>query len=430
MPLPFSDVPAFRRDPLALLLHRAASSDSSFVPLYLGLRPLWLATDPKVARAVLKWPTAEIDKGSLVQTIRPLVGKSLLTNTGANHSNVKEAVHRHVHRNSVVANLDRMIGIINQFVARSVIDRSLDTDKDLPLLAFQLACVVVFGHEATSAADRTLLVEAVRTVEAAVADSMFRLPFVPRWPGQMRRETQKLDDARETIEFVIRRVRASEHKSDVIKGLEAAGLDDEALAAEVLGLLIAGHHTTGATMGWLIHHLADDPALAEMIAIEADEVLGSLEENDDARLKQAQLSHAFVSEILRLYPAGWWTSREVFKPLEIAGKKFAVGDTIMVAPWQLHRDGRLWFQPKELRLDRSYNDAAYLPFGVGTRACIGMSIAWFELQLFVLQVSSALRFKRLTAGAPQPKPSITLLFPSGRYEVATRGPAEHGRSAA
>jgi len=430
MPLPFSDVPAFRRDPLALLLDRAASNESAFAPLYLGLRPLWLVTDPKVARAVLKWPSAAIDKGSLVQTIAPLVGKSLLTNKGLEHSSVKEAVHRHVHRNSVVANLDRMIAIINQFVTRMLVDGRLDTDKDLPLLAFQLACVIVFGHDATSAADRTLLVNAVRTVEAAVAASMFRLPFLPRWPGELRRETQLLEEARETIKFVIRRVRASEHKSDVVRGLEAAGLDDEALAAEVLGLLIAGHHTTGATMGWLIHHLAEDPELAEMIAIEADEVLGGLEENDDARLKQAQLSHTFVSEILRLYPAGWWTSREMFKPVEIDGKKFTVGDTLMIAPWQLHRDARLWFQPHEMRLDRSYTEPAYVPFGVGARACIGMSIAWFELQLFVLQVSSALRFKRLTAGAPQPKPSITLLFPPSRYEVTMRDSALHGQDAA
>lgn len=420
MPLPFSDAPAFRRDPLALLLERAASTAKPFAPLHLGFKPIWLVTEPELARAALKWPAAQIDKGRLVQTIVPLVGDSLLTNKGAAHDRVKEAVHRHVHRNGVVANLDRMIAIINQFVTRMLIDGRLDTDQDLPRLAFQLACVVVFGHDATSAADRTLLVEAVRAVEAAVAERMFRPPFLPRWPGDMRRETEQLHAARQTIELVLRRVRASPQKSGVIRGLEAAGLDDEALAAEVLGLLIAGHHTSGATMGWLVHHLAEDPELAEMIAIEADETLDSLEGNDDARLKQATLSHAFVSEILRLYPAGWWTSREVFAPVELGGKDFAVGDMLMIAPWQMHRDERLWFRPGELRLDRAFTEPAYMPFGVGPRACIGMSIAWFELQLFVLQVASALRFSRVTAGAPKPKPSITLLFPPSRYAVFAR----------
>lgn len=420
MQLPFSDVIAFRRDPLKLVLDRAASAAPGFVPLHLGLRPIWLATDPKVARSVLKWPTDEIDKGRLVQTLQPLVGKSMITNVGASHAVVKNAVHRHVHRNAVVMNLDRMIAIINQFIARQLLRGTIHTTEELPGLAFQLACVIVFGQDATTAADRTLMVGAVRTMEASVSATMFRLPFMPRWPGELRRETQHLDHARLAIATVVKRVRASEGKSAVIRALEEAGMTDEEIADECVGMLIAGHHTTGATMGWLIHHMAEDPEIAEMIALEADEVLSTLERNDATRLKNAPLSDAFVREILRLYPAGWWTSREVYKPVEVEGRRFQTGDMLMVAPWQMHRDPRLWFRPETLRLDRNFSEDAYMPFGTGPRACIGMSIAWFELQLFILQVASALRFSRLSAGTPLPQPSITVLFPASVYKVDIR----------
>lgn len=430
MPMPFSDLPAFRRDPLKLLLDRAASAKPGFVPIHLGLRPIWLATDPEIARLVLKWSTDDIDKGRLVQTLQPLVGNSLLTNIRGDHAKAKHAMHRHVHRNSVTANLDRMIAIIDQFISRVLMQGRINTDAELASLAFQLACIVVFGQDTISAADRTLLVQAVRTVEAAVASSVFRLPFLPRWPKEMRREVERLEHAAKVIALVVGRARANENRSGVIRGLEDSGLDDQSIISEILGLLIAGHHTTGATMGWIIHHMAEDPEIAEMIALEADEILPALERNDATSLKDAPLSHAFISEILRLYPAGWWTSREIYRPVEIGNKRFGVGEMIMVAPWQLHRDARFWSMPDTLLLDRSFKEEAYMPFGIGPRACIGMSIAWFELQLMSLQLASALRFKRISAGTPKPRPSITLLFPGSDYEVAIRDSVLKSRSAA
>jgi cytochrome P450 len=423
MAMPFSDVSAFRRNPLDLLLNRAGDSSLGFVPLHLGLRPMWLVTDPKLARSVLKWPTTQIDKGRLVQTITPLVGKSLLTNVGEAHAKSKSAMHRHVHRSGVISNIDRMVAIINQFVARVTVSGSVETARELPELAFQLACVVVFGHDAITAADRTLLVQAVRTVEAEVADSIFRLPFMPRLPWEARKHADRLSYARFVIVQVVKRVRSSEKRSGVIRGLEEAGLNDEDISAEVLGLLIAGHHTTGATMGWLLHHLAVDPEIAEMIGIEADQAMQKLEENDVTALKQAPLSEAYISEILRLYPAGWWTSREVFEPIEINGQKFRVGDMFMVSPWQMHRDHRLWAQPSEFKLDREFSGEAYMPFGIGPRACIGMSIAWFELQLFTLLVAGSLRFRGTLEASPAPVPSITLLYPGDVFEVKPRMPS-------
>ena len=222
MAMPFSDVSAFRRNPLDLLLNRAGDSSLGFVPLHLGLRPMWLVTDPKLARSVLKWPTTQIDKGRLVQTITPLVGKSLLTNVGEAHAKSKSAMHRHVHRSGVISNIDRMVAIINQFVARVTVSGSVETARELPELAFQLACVVVFGHDAITAADRTLLVQAVRTVEAEVADSIFRLPFMPRLPWEARKHADRLSYARFVIVQVVKRVRSSEKRSGVIRGLEEA----------------------------------------------------------------------------------------------------------------------------------------------------------------------------------------------------------------
>lgn len=419
MRLPFSDVPAFRRDPLKLLLDRAASAPPGFVPLYLAPRPIWLATDPAIARQVLKWAPEEVDKGRLVQTLKPIMGNSLLTNVGAAHDRTKSAVHRHVQRSAAAKYLDRMVAVVNGYASRFAVDRELDTAAQTAPLALELGCIALFGHEVITAADRLALIKAVQIVETELAAEMFRV--LPRMPWTARERTRRLEHARRIVSLVVSRARAGKERSDIIAALEDAGLSEDEIGAEILGLLIAGHHTTGATIAWLLYHLAIDPMIADMIALEADTVLSTIEKGDAAALRHAPLSMAYVREILRIYPPGWWTSREVFKPTTIGPRSFREGDMIMVSPWQLHRDPRFWDEPGTLKLDRSSTEEAYMPFGVGPRSCIGQSIAWFELQLVTLQLASAFRFSLADGQEPaKPRPSVTLLAPPIRLIATPR----------
>lgn len=418
MPLPFSDVRAFRRDPLSLVLSRAQTERPGLVPLHLGPRPIWLATDPRLARDILKWPPPAVDKGSLVQTLQPLMGRSLLTNIGEAHQRTKTAVHRHVQRNAAVRYLDQMIAVVNAFASKLAIEPVFNTAVECPPLALHLGCTALFGHEVISAADRLALIKAVQIVEAELAADMFR--FLPRSPWKARDRSRRLAHAREIVALVVSRARTGGQRPEVIGSLENAGLSDADINAEILGLLIAGHHTTGSTLAWILYHLALDPQIGEMIALEADATLPYLERNDATVLKRAPISGALVEEVLRLYPAGWWTSREVYEATRIGGQWFDKGTMFMISPWQLHRDPRFWDQPDVLKLERDRTGAAYMPFGIGPRSCIGQSIALFELQLVTLQLASAFTVILESDADVRPIPSVTMLAPPMRLRVAAR----------
>ena len=411
MTLPFSDIPAFRRDPLALLEDRAFSNDPGFVDLHLGVRPIVMVTDPAVAKTIMKWDTDEIDKGSLVQKIRPLIGDSLLVNIGAAHQRSKSAIHRHLQRNAVAGYLAPMMSIITQFATRLARDPDFVTTSETPLLSLRLGCAAFFGTNILSNADQLALVSAVQSVEAEIAAEMFSPLAGAPWRTKARK--RRIERAKEIVLHVLNEVRKRGELSPLLVSMEEAGLSEEEIVAEFLGLFIAGHHSTGATIGWMLYHLACDPSIGEMIALEADETLFSLENGDIGALKNAPLSASFANEVMRLYPGGWWTSREVMKEVEIEGRSFKRGRIFMISPWILHRDERYWNEPSELKLDRSYASPSYMPFGTGPRACIGMNVAAIELQLFALQIASAFRF-RLT-GAPKgtaPVPSVALLAPA------------------
>ncbi|MCP4308576.1 MAG: cytochrome P450, partial [bacterium] len=147
----------------------------------------------------------------------------------------------------------------------------------------------------------------------------------PSPPWRARERETRLAHARSIVDEVVSRARRSKIRSPIMLSLESADLTDEQISAEILGLLIAGHHTTGATISWIAQHLALDPTISDMIALEADAMLDALEAGDAGALRRAPLSLAFVREILRLYPAGWWTSREVMGKVTIGGKTFRAG---------------------------------------------------------------------------------------------------------
>ncbi len=117
-------------------------------------------------------------------------------------------------------------------------------------------------------------------------------------------------------------------------------------------------------------------------------------------------------ELLRLYPPFYWFSREVRTAQELGGLRLNPGTSLIISPWQLQRDARSWSDPASFRLDRSYNTPAFMPFGLGPRACVGIGLGLLELQLLALEIAAACTIEILSeVPAAEPTPQVTLLPP-------------------
>ncbi len=415
----FSDLNAFRRDPLTLLVERGNSASGSLVRLALGPSPMFLVTDPDMIRSLLKANEEDIDKGRLIHKLRSLVGLSSLTMSGEEYLRRREVLHKYMAKGLVERLTTPMTAEIRAVSARLAKQHSFNPHAALAPLALKMACIALFGRQVLSMADEQAIVKAVRLIEDDLADDLFRvLPLTP-WASYARKKRRKF--ARNTMSLVVQRVRARAHDASILRALESLGLSDEDLSNEVLTMLLTGHHTTGSSAAWLVYHLATEPGLADAMATEAALVSDQNGEVRADRLKNAPLSLALVREVLRLYPSAWWFSREVKRPLEFAGRKLKRGTSLIIAPWQLHRDPRHWDEPDAFRLDRSYGNKAYLPFGLGPRACVGMGLAMLELQLIALEFASAFSFGKVTPfPAPKPVPSVTLIPPPMQISVSIR----------
>jgi cytochrome P450 len=296
-------------------------------------------------------------------------------------------------------------------------------------LALKLVCIALFGHGVLSPQDEQALVMAVRSVEDDVADEMFRvLPLTP-WASYARRRRRNL--ARRSMSVVVQHARKNANDASILKALERVGFDDEAIRDEVLTMLLAGHHTTGSAAAWLLYHLAVEPGLMDAVAAEALAITDAHGEIRPQSLKSAPLSLTVVREVLRLYPSIWWFSREVQRPVTIAGQRLSRGATLIVCPWQLHRDPRHWTEPHRFKLDRNYTSRAYLPFGAGPRACVGMGVAMMELQLLALELASAYQLSNVSVQpGPKPRAAVTLVPPQISMQFTIRDRAARRETAA
>jgi cytochrome P450 len=406
----FSDVAAFRRDPLALMADRGRAG-RGLQRLNLGFKPVYLVSDPETARQVLRSDEARIDKGRHIRKLASVVGWNSITMSGEAQKTRRTLLHRTFAAGLSGDYVPVLGGVVRAWIASLAREDTLAAREAGAHVTLRMICAVLFGPGVLSSGDESLLIQAVRLVEDDIAAEMFRI--LPTTPWERIRRRRAIARARSMMALVVERTCDRAASSSLLTALRGLGLKGDALRDEVLILLLAGHHTTGAAATWMLYHLASDPSLALALLDEAERLSDAGGEMTSAGLRAAQHSRGLAQEVLRLYPSSYYMARDVQQDTDVAGCRLGRGTTVIISQWQLHRDPRFWSDPLSIRLDRGWSsNPAYMPFGFGPRACTGMALAVQMLQMLALEFSAA--FSARVASplpVPDPKPSITLVPP-------------------
>lgn len=414
---PFSDVSVFRHDPLELFKKHSSPDAAPLVRLNLGPSPVYLVTDAALAKNVLKADESSIDKGRLVHKLRTVIGTSSITLSGKEHQRRRAIIHQHLARGIMNDFVPQIAGLIRRQAALLVRESSFDAHEVTAPLALRIVVALLFGAGALTPADESALMEAVHVAEEEMADSLFRI--LPRTPWRGLAKRRQLRESRGIMGAVVDRVRNRACSGTLLQALRELDLSPDDMRDEILLLLLAGHHTTGNAAAWLLYYLATEPGLATRLAEEMQAITSDSGEIDPLKLPKAELSLRVAREILRLYPPFYWFSREVRAPQDLGGIRLKRGTSLIISPWQLQRNDRYWTDPDSFRLDRTYNTPAFMPFGLGPRACVGIGLGLLELQLLALELSASCKLDILSSvPAGKPTPQVTLLPP--RIELRLR----------
>lgn len=244
--------------------------------------------------------------------------------------------------------------------------------------------------------------------------------------GSMLRQVQQID---EIIYALIRERRAevNSNRQDILSLMMSARdennqpMTDVELRDELMTLLIAGHETTASALTWALYWIDRSPKVREKLLSE----LETLEENPDPSII-ARLPYltAVCQETLRIYPIAMnGFPRRVKTPIEIMGYKLEPKTVIIPSIYLAHHREDVYpksheFQPERF-LEKQFSPHEYLPFGGGTRRCIGMAFAQYEMKLVLATILSRFRVSLVNKSPVRPvRRGLTLAAPSGMRMVA------------
>jgi cytochrome P450 len=165
-------------------------------------------------------------------------------------------------------------------------------------------------------------------------------------------------------------------------------LSDVQIRDEVMTLLFAGHDTTTSTVSFMFYELARAPHIAERLQAEqAAHVANgrpSTEQLVSGALPELEL---VLDETLRKYPPAWVGPRRAIEAFEFEGKTVPGRAFVNYSSWASHHLPDVFPEPEEFRPERFSPEAraalpkgAYVPFGAGSRTCIGMRFGQLEVR--------------------------------------------------
>ena len=211
--------------------------------------------------------------------------------------------------------------------------------------------------------------------------------------GRMKQQRRKIDELI-YAEIEERRLQPDASRTDILSLMMAARdengqpMTDEELRDELMTLLFAGHESTATALAWAfywIHHL---PSVRQKLLQELD----SLGENPDPmEISRLPYLSAICQETLRIYPVGTQTfARQVLAPVELMGHQLEPGTPVFASIYLTHRREDLYPEPLQFKperfLERQFSPYEYLPFGGGSRRCIGLALAQLEMKLVLATI--------------------------------------------
>ncbi|MEA2334490.1 MAG: hypothetical protein QOG40_980 [Solirubrobacteraceae bacterium] len=329
-----------------------------------------------------------------------LMGDGLLTIDGDFHRRSRMIMLPAFHRENIAASYD----VIAQEATHALDSLAPGDELDLYAwtrkLAMRVAMRALFGLDPDGA--RARAIDAAGLFEEALAFyasdyflRVLRMRGTPWW--RMQRAARELDAL---IYSEIAERRASGQRGQDILSLLLDAQDEDGntlnevqIRDEVMTLLFAGHDTTTSTVSFMFYELARNPQIAARLIAEQDAQLAGAaptgaqpSSGDRSQIGQPQLEMV-LDETLRKYPPAWVGPRRSIEPYEFAGHTVPGRAFVNYCSWASHHLPDVFEDPEEFRPERFAPDAkaampkgAYVPFGGGSRTCIGMRFGQLEVR--------------------------------------------------
>lgn len=340
--------------------------------------PMVMLSSPEAVREVFRGNSAILRAGAANALLQATLGQSsLLLLDGEEHLRERRLMLPPFHGERMRGYGPLIEEVARREIARWPAGRPFAVAPSFRRMALEVIVRAIFGVEEPERVAR--LAGALRGLLDTVTSPFRVLTLLLIKPdGLTVRAWQRYAPTMRRVDAVIydeiRRRRADPRapERDDILSMLLPGMSDEQLRDELMTLLLAGHETSAAGLAWAVERLARHPDAFDRLTAEC------AGDDDDDYLD------AVVKETLRARTVLPLVARDLAAPIEIAGWRLPVGVRVTPCIHLLHRRPEIYPEPDAFRperfLERPADTYTWIPFGGGTRRCLGGAFAMFEMK--------------------------------------------------
>ncbi|GAA1394012.1 cytochrome P450 [Kitasatospora putterlickiae] len=380
--------------------------------------PLYVISAPEDVKQMFLAPRDVLHTGSSNTPIEKWTGRNgLAWLDEAEHTSRRRAVMPAFRGDAMKRVEQAVYRLAKEHVASWPRDRAVGVHPFAHAYTTKVIMEVLFGEHRPS--NEAAMFEEVMKMLTFNSKPSTMKPFHLLPPKKLRR--MRLFRPNGVNEFLVRRDRVHAMVNAAIEERRRSGAEGDDLLGVMLGIrdedgnppsvtemrdeimtqFLAGTETTASAICWALEFLTRHPEAverlrAEMAAGDTDEYLT-----------------AVVHEVLRLGPPiQQIVPREVVKPVELGGVRYAPGDRLWASAYLLNRDEHNYPDPDAFKPERFLGvkpaSHTWIPFGGGHTRCLGDRIALMELKATLTEILTTTDVRRV-AGEAVPAHSRTVV---------------------
>jgi cytochrome P450 len=398
---------------------------------------LVLIGDPEIVKQIFTGDTDVLHAGEANKTLEIVIGdRSVLLLDGAEHLRHRRLLMPAFHGSRMQAYAETM---------RAIAEASIDTWREgetfqlhpsMHKMTLEIILRTVFGlalgdrHDRLSKALSTMFNRLLSPTGMLMMIPTFQVNLGPLTAWAAFKRDKALVDELLYAEIAERRAEAARasapRRDDVLSMLLEAkdekgeGLSDQELRDELITVLAAGHETTATALCWAFERILNHPEVEARLRAELAGVAPHRAITADD-LPKLEYLDATIKEVLRTRPVIPTVARMLKAPFKIREWEIPAG--VMVAPAIdiIHRREDIYPEPHAFKperfLGKKTDPYTYFPFGGGTRRCLGMAFAQYEMKIVLATVLRRARLALPKPGSLAVELRTIVLAPKGGTRV-------------
>jgi cytochrome P450 len=430
------------REPIPFLLECRQRYGACFTVRFPNLPPYVLFSEPEAIQEIFLADPDVLQAGKAHGVLRPLLGDySLLTLDGERHRRHRRLMTPPFHGQRMHAYAAALRDVTHREIERWPVGEPFPIHLRMQSITLEIMLRAVFGlmegPRLTEVRERVLrlitFIGNPRGLGAGLAWWLQRdLGLLTPWQAMLRARR----DVMETLLDEMTRRRASGADGTDILSLLLSARDDDGqpmtdaeVLDELVTMIFAGHETTATALAWCFHRLLGDPAVMGRVMDELHRVAGT-GPLEPQRASDLVYLDATIKETLRVNPILAQVGRRVTRPMRIGGRDLPAGVHAVTSIYLTHHNPTVWPDPERFVPERFLgikpSPYAWLPFGGGTRHCLGMSFALYEMRLILAETLLSVRLRSASRRGTRPVRRGITFAPWGGTPVVVEGRAGGG----